>query len=151
MKTDFIDSVLGPGQTVAGIAAEIVRRKGGEDGSAVTDGGPRPPALPSVGINNLQLLDQRKEVNNMKRRPQIGEAVIFCDADGTDHPALVTTDWGLCCNVVLVSNDESKQDQYGRQIERHTSISDADRAGAHGMYWRFPDDARIPYKPPVAV
>ena len=87
----------------------------------------------------------------MKRRPQIGEAVTFCDSDGTDHPALVTCDWGGCCNVVLVSNDEAKKDDYGRQIERHTSVVDADRAGAYGMYWRFPDDARIPYKPPVAV
>lgn len=89
----------------------------------------------------------------MKRRPRIGEHVVYCDPKGVDHDALCTIDWGGCINVVYVSDDESKQDQYGRQIERNaTSVTDGDNeSAAHGRYWRFPDDPRREYKPPVAV
>jgi hypothetical protein len=87
----------------------------------------------------------------MTRRPKVGEHVIFCDPKGIDHDALVTCDWGSCINVVFVTDDESKQDSYGRQIDRNaTSVTDGDRAGVHGRYWRFPEDARNEYHAPVS-
>lgn len=88
----------------------------------------------------------------MKRRPEIGEPVIYCDPKGIDHPALVTIDWGRCINVVFVTPDETRKDQYGRQIVHETSVSDADSdSTVHGRYWRFPEDERIAYQPPKAT
>jgi hypothetical protein len=86
----------------------------------------------------------------MTRRPNVGERVIYVDPKGIDHDALCTIDWGRCINVVFVSTDESKKDQYGRQIEREISISDADQSGVHGRHWRFPEDPKVEYHPPRA-
>jgi hypothetical protein len=89
----------------------------------------------------------------MTRRPKVGEHVIYCDPKGIDHNALVTVDWGGCINVVYVSPDETKQDQYGRQIERNaTSVVDGDSSSAaHGRYWRFTDDERREYHAPIST
>jgi hypothetical protein len=54
--------------------------------------------------------------------PQLGHAVIYHDPVGTPHDALVTAVWSpTYINVVFVSGDDTKQDPYGRQIERSTS------------------------------
>lgn len=75
---------------------------------------------------------------------KIGDAVIWVDALSHPHPALVTAVWGQYnpddplspgLNVVLVSTDESKDDSYGRQIERQTSQVHVSRQVAPGMYW----------------
>lgn len=86
------------------------------------------------------------------RRPKIGEHVIYCDPKGIDHDALVTADWGRCVNVVYVLKDETRQDQYGRQIDRNaTSVADYDsEVTVHGRYWRYADQEKIAYKPPIA-
>jgi hypothetical protein len=75
---------------------------------------------------------------------KIGDAVIFVDAYGIERPALVTQLWpgmNLAAaepgvNVVIVSNDESKFDQYGRQLERATSVVHQSAQPAHGYYWK---------------
>ena len=52
-------------------------------------------------------------------------------------------------NVVLVSQDPKKDDPYGRQIERETSIPHQMNQVAHGFYWRRADDMTplTPYQP----
>lgn len=54
---------------------------------------------------------------------KVGDPVIYTDPMRNDHAAMVTTIWTQdMINVVYVSADENKQDQYGRQIERETSV-----------------------------
>jgi len=86
-------------------------------------------------------------------KPELGQKVVFCDPKGVDHDALVTAVWTeTCLNLVVVSDDESKKDNYGRQIERHTSVTHSTVAGqAHGNYWRLDGEPKNPYKAPVAV
>lgn len=76
-----------------------------------------------------------------------GDHVIFVDAKGQEHDALVTEVFGSetwtrdyegpCINVVFVSTDENRTDQYGRQLERVTSVVPLDRQFAKGMYWKL--------------
>lgn len=75
--------------------------------------------------------------------------VIWVDAHGRQHDAIVTTIWGKiedvpCINLVVVSDDESKQDSYGRQIERQTSVVHRTRQAAHGWYYMMPGDSPNP-------
>ena len=90
----------------------------------------------------------------MQTRPKpvgIGDAVIFVDARGVEHTALVTCifgDFEHCddthgehrtgpsLNVVFVSDDPAKYDTYGRQIERSTSVVHGSDQAAHGMFWK---------------
>lgn len=84
------------------------------------------------------------------RTPKVGEAIKWHDPQGIEHDALVTAVWSpTCINVVVVSKDESKGDQYGRQIERHTSQTHASSNRVHGYYWRFEDEAPNPYVAPL--
>lgn len=83
---------------------------------------------------------------------KVGDAVIFVDPYGKEHIALVTTSWGgttvhpgddgpkPSVNLVFVSEDETKTDQYGRQIERNTSVVHQSNQSAHGMYWKELND-----------
>ena len=53
------------------------------------------------------------------RTPSVGDLVIFHDSRGVAHNTLVTVIYSpSCINGVYVSGDESRQDLYGRQIER---------------------------------
>jgi len=97
------------------------------------------------------------------KQPHVGDAIVFTDAVGVDHNALVVAVFGEatvaesehyptgkalimpCLNAVWVSSDESKQDPYGRQIERdHTSIVHGSDQRAYGIYWRWPGDPKNP-------
>jgi hypothetical protein len=50
-------------------------------------------------------------------------------SDGTEsHPAI---------NVIFCSDDSAKEDVYGRQVERLTSLVYSEQQSAHGMYWSF--------------
>jgi len=75
---------------------------------------------------------------------KIGDHVLYVDALSRPRQALVTAVWpqyatptgpapGL--NLVLVSNDEAKDDPYGRQIERETSVVHVSNQPAPGAYW----------------
>ncbi len=69
----------------------------------------------------------------------IGDSVIFTDAVAVEHQALVTAVWGTgnpAINIVFVSDDKARTDQYGRQLERHTSVCHKSVQQAHGMFWR---------------
>lgn len=105
----------------------------------------------------------------MERAFSIGCRVIFFDEYRRHHEAIVTNwfhggpegqtvaeveqqarDRGVtaeismpCCNIVLVSPDKMKEDTYGRQIERHTSVPHGRHMGSTpflGMCWAWPDE-----------
>lgn len=79
----------------------------------------------------------------------IGQCVDFVDPYGKAHEGLVTAIHGdrkqlengewtpvPSINVVFVSDDHAKTDQYGRQLERYTSVVHESNQSAHGMFWR---------------
>ncbi len=91
-------------------------------------------------------------MNEGKKELEVGDLVVYCDPKGNDHKALVTAVWTpTCINLVLVSPDSEKQDSYGRQIERQTSMTHVSESEVHGFYWRRPDEEKNPYKAPLAV
>ena len=90
--------------------------------------------------------------SKMERQVNIGDSVIFHDPKGRAHNALVTTVWSPeMVNVVFVSGDDSRQDSYGRQTERATSLPHKSQSTVHGYYWRFADEEPNEYVPPQAV
>ncbi len=84
------------------------------------------------------------------KKAVVGDVVIFRDPSGKDHNAIVTIDHGGCINLLHVSSDSARQDQYGRQIERPTSVSHQSQNQAHGFNWRWPDEKPNEYQPPVS-
>jgi len=88
----------------------------------------------------------------MEREIHIGDMVVFHDPKGDPHNSFVTAVWSAhCINVVFVSTDENRTDQFGRQIERESSVEHASILGVHGNCWRFPDEPVPEYKPPLEV
>jgi hypothetical protein len=89
------------------------------------------------------------------RRTLVGGHVVYHDPRGEPHDALLTTVWSddefPLVNLVLVSSDDTRQDAYGRQIERQTSCNHASKMNVHGNYWRFPDETPNAYTPPSQV
>jgi hypothetical protein len=84
-------------------------------------------------------------------KEEVGQHVIYTDEVAVDHDALVTAIWGpACINVLYVSEHESKQDQYGRQIERPSSVSHVSQTTAHGRYYRLVGEDKRPVLPAVA-
>lgn len=86
------------------------------------------------------------------RKLNIGDRVIYTDPLQKDHEALVTAVWDEAsgapygdppgCNIIYVVDDESRSDQYGRQIERDTSVVHVSYQAAPGRQWRWPDEVR---------
>lgn len=81
-------------------------------------------------------------------RVEIGQAVAFTDERGRRRDALVTAvhgpreyeEAGPSINVIAVCEDDDRADQYGRQVERSSSVVHRAHQGAHGMYWAQPED-----------
>ncbi len=72
---------------------------------------------------------------------KVGDHVIYVDERSVEHHALVTTSWGpTCVNLVFVSDDDLRTDNYGRQVERRSSSVHKSRQEAHGNYWKLPDE-----------
>jgi hypothetical protein len=88
------------------------------------------------------------------KRVSEGQEILYGDHTGVEHDALCTAVWGWkqdevgfatfgeddsppCVNVVYVSKDESKTDDYGRQIERDTSVPHRSAQPAHGNWWKL--------------
>lgn len=72
----------------------------------------------------------------------VGDVVRYVDAVGKSHYALVTAVWASAfengapsLNLVFVSDDESKTDPYGVQVERNTSVTHQSNQAAPGLYW----------------
>ena len=76
----------------------------------------------------------------MMAKPNIGSVVQYVDEVGKAHDALVTCVFGNTephsINVMYVSSDEKKEDSYGRQVERETSVVHESMQGAHGQFWK---------------
>lgn len=91
---------------------------------------------------------------------EIGSQVVYTDKHFVDRVALVTAIWGSpnwrehciepgqanvpCINLVYVSGDPTKDDPYGRQLERSTSVVHASSHPAGGSCWRMPEEPRPP-------
>jgi hypothetical protein len=80
----------------------------------------------------------------------VGDTVVYHDATGKAFNAIVTAVWSLTLiNLVFVSGDVTRQDSYGRQIERVTSLQHKSVQLVHGFYWRFTDEEPNEYNPPL--
>jgi hypothetical protein len=73
----------------------------------------------------------------------IGETVIFVDSVGKEFPALVTNEFGAwgpenepSINVVYISDDSARTDNFGRQLIRSTSVVHQSNQFAPGNYWK---------------
>jgi hypothetical protein len=83
--------------------------------------------------------------STMDEHITIGDQVIYTDPRGQDHDALITNAFSTgnvitpsnSINVAYVSDDSSRTDQYGRQLERETSVQHQSVQTAHGRFWRF--------------
>lgn len=81
-----------------------------------------------------------------------GTHVVYVDAFRARHDALVTRWWGSRplsgnpehpepgCNVVFVTTDDAKTDQYGQQKQHETSVCHKTVQQAPGNYWCWPDE-----------
>jgi len=86
----------------------------------------------------------------MKRTLSKGMTVKVVNEVGKTFDGLVTNNWGNTevedgkagptINVLYVSDDDSKTDPYGNQIERLSSCSHKLNSHAPGRYWYFPDE-----------
>ncbi len=70
----------------------------------------------------------------------VGKVVKYVDHSGVERDGLVTAVHGPAesnpsINVVFVSNDAARKDQYGTQIEHDTSVVHKANQSAHGNYW----------------
>jgi hypothetical protein len=77
----------------------------------------------------------------------VGQHVIYIDANRIPRPALVQTWWPQMggsgqpgCNLIVVSDDEKRRDQYGRQTEHFTSVVHKSAQPAGGWCWCWPDE-----------
>lgn len=78
----------------------------------------------------------------------IGQAVLFVDTHRVKRAAIVTHVFrsdsfpghpdGV--NVVYVSDDAAREDNYGRQIERATSVPHMSTQPARGYGWQHVDE-----------
>ncbi len=71
----------------------------------------------------------------------VGGRVTYVDHFGQAREALITAIWGdpeskPAINVVFVSNDTAREDSWGRQIERDSSVVHESHQQAHGNFWR---------------
>jgi hypothetical protein len=89
----------------------------------------------------------------VERNYEVGQHVIFVDPKGRHRHALVTIWWKdpnvepytseagePGCNLIIVSDDEKKNDTFGRQTEHETSVVHESSQPAHGNYWCWPDE-----------
>lgn len=89
-------------------------------------------------------------MDNEAKHPKVGDHVLWIDEHGKEHNALVLIVWdkgGMApeypvenptINLVVVNPDPSRDDSYGRQIERHTSVPSARRTTVRGRCWDWP-------------
>lgn len=87
---------------------------------------------------NDPVADQARELREQQGE-WIGKSVLFNDELRKQHYALINQCWSLgddnqpiYINLVYVSSDSAKTDQYGRQIERSTSVYRKDQNNAAG-------------------
>lgn len=82
-----------------------------------------------------------------KETPSVGDVVIFHDSTNQQHNALVTAVHGRqnpAINLLYTSADRARTDNYGRQIERSSSVCHASYQSAGAFYWRRPEETPNP-------
>lgn len=90
--------------------------------------------------------------------PLVEDSIVFHDPNGKPHNAIATAIHGdkesfekhgsvPCINLVFASGDQNKQDQYGRQLERESSVVHKSSHNAHGNYWRWASEKPNPVIP----
>jgi hypothetical protein len=82
----------------------------------------------------------------MDKLIKVGDAVIYIDERYREHNALVTSVHGEpdkrpCVNLLFVSDDESRRDQYGTQIDRRSSCVHRVNNSARANCWHFAGEA----------
>ena len=94
--------------------------------------------------------DAMDNAGNAAQAVEIGQHVLYVDALSKPRPAILTAVWrhpeyqrlalipGV--NLVVVSDDPSKDDTYGRQIERFTSVVHRANQPSPGWYWCLPSE-----------
>ncbi len=94
----------------------------------------------------------------MRKTPEVGDLVIYHDENARAHNALITCVHSeYMINCLYVSSDPDKRDNYGRQIERPSSVAMAGvdsphlHSLAHGRYARYSVDPIVQIKAPLAV
>lgn len=84
-------------------------------------------------------LDTNVSEDVVKDEPKqlaVADVVTYKDENGVDHNALVTAVHSQeCINVVYLSDDATKRDPNGRQIERASSVQKQAAWTAHGRYF----------------
>lgn len=95
-----------------------------------------------------------------RKKPQVGDAVVYHDEHGKPHNSLLTcVHSDFMVNLLRVADDAAMQDNYGRQIVRESSVpmkgypfgEGGVESCVHGRYARYPEEAAVPYKQPQAV
>ncbi len=77
----------------------------------------------------------------------VRDSVIFADSMRVEHQALVTAVFTPdCINVVYVTGDETRTDQYGRQTVRETSVPRFNEANCFGRTFRAVDSEQPTYR-----
>jgi hypothetical protein len=106
----------------------------------------------------------------MERKYDHNARIVYVDPQGIRHEALVTAWWGTRvaeapdtvpnrysvgdvyespaygqtgmpgCNLLFIAKDSAKFDNYGRQLERATSVVHKSRQTAPANYWCWPDE-----------
>ncbi len=118
-----------------------------------------PNALPlGGGPFYVNLENQPRKEGAMRKKPEIGDAIVYHNEKGVGHNGLITCVWGdHMINIVYVSSNDSQKDDYGRQTIRESSVpmkgdgEFATQQCAHGRYARYPDETPVPYATPQAV
>ena len=92
----------------------------------------------------------------MERKYEVGQHVKFIDEYRKPHDALILIWWKgpgwpepytgengePGCNLVLVDPDPQKEDSYGRQIDRKTSLVHLSNNPGKGFCWCWPDELK---------
>lgn len=66
-----------------------------------------------------------------------GIPVIYTDLKGVEHHALVTRVWNPeLIDLVCVSADPRRTDQYGQQLQREKGVWLKAKSNAFGNFWR---------------
>lgn len=86
------------------------------------------------------------------KRVSIGDHIIYVDRVGRQQNALVTAVWGQyedgrfvddrgpTINLLFISLNEAKRDDFGRQMERETSVAHKTNSTAPGFFWALPGE-----------
>lgn len=100
-----------------------------------------------LSLGGTEAVERENTMADEKRDLKVGDHVIYTDSHRKQHEALVTIVWPNMmgdeqsgCNLVYVVDDESRDDQYGRQIERETSVVHRSYQPAGGVCWHRPDE-----------